>query len=152
MNPFLLTKLKTQYHEIDELLAELPLEKVWKRPGSNKWSILENLAHLARYQEVFLQRLLLILSQENPELDRYKAENDPTFPSWQKLSQEEVLKKLKRSRLDLVDFFESLPVNEWERLGTHPVLGALSIQDWLRFFLLHENHHLYAIFKIRQTI
>lgn len=119
---------------------------------TNKWSILEHVAHLARYQEVFLQRLLLILSQENPELERYKADNDPAFPAWQKLSQEEVLKKLKRSRLDLIDFFESLPVYEWDRLGTHPTLGALSMQEWLRFFLLHENHHLYAIFKIRHPI
>lgn len=123
-----------------------------KRPRTDKWSMLENLAHLARYQEVFLQRMLRILSQENPKLERYKAENDPSFAYWQNLSQAEVIKKLERSRLDLIAFFENLPASEWGRLGTHPVLGALSIQDWLRFFLLHESHHLYTVFKLRHTI
>ncbi len=151
MNQFLLTKLKTQYKEIDELLAALSSEQVLMRPTTDKWSILENVAHLVRYQEVFLQRMLRILSQENPLLERYKAENDPSFAPLQNLSQVEVIKKLERSRLDLIDFFENLPANEWGRLGTHPVLGALSIQDWLRFFLLHESHHLYTIFKIKHS-
>lgn len=151
MNEFLLTKLKTQYKEIDDLLVVLSSKQVLKRPNTDKWSILENMAHLARYQEVFLQRMLRILSQENPKLERYKAENDPSFASWQNLSQAEVIKKLERSRLDLIDFFENLPTSEWGRIGTHPVLGALSIQDWLRFFLLHESHHLYTIFKIRHS-
>lgn len=151
MNEFLLTKLKTQYKEIDDLLVVLSSKQVLKRPNTDKWSILENMAHLARYQEVFLQRMLRILSQENPKLERYKAENDASFASWQNLSQAEVIKKLERSRLDLIDFFENLPTSEWDRIGTHPVLGALSIQDWLRFFLLHESHHLYTIFKIRHS-
>ncbi len=151
MNQFLLIKLRTQYKEIEDLLADLSSEQVLKRPTTDKWSILENMAHLARYQEVFLQRLLLILSQENPTLERYKAENDPSFLSWQNLSQSEVIQKLERSRLDLIDFFENLPAGEWDKVGTHPVLGALSIQEWMRFFLLHESHHLYTIFKNRHS-
>lgn len=122
---------------------------VSSRQHPDKWSILENLAHLARYQEVFLQRLLLILSEEKPEVGRYKAEDDPGFTAWQALEQGQLMKRLERDRLDLIEFFENLSAAEWERQGIHPVLGALSIRDWLRFFLLHESHHLYTIFKIR---
>lgn len=151
MNQHLLTKLKTQHKEIPDLLEMLSPDLVKQRPKPTKWSILENLAHLGRYQEVFLQRLLLILSQDKPELGRYKAEDDSGFTTWQDLEQTQVIEKLERIRVDLIEFFENLAAEEWERTGSHPVLGALSIREWLRFFLLHENHHLYAIFRIRHT-
>jgi len=151
MNQLLLTKLKSQHREIYDLLATISPDLVEKRPQPNKWSIFENLAHLGRYQEVFLQRLLLILSQENPELGRYKAEDDPGFHAWHNLEQAQVIQKLEQNRLDLVVFFENLAAKDWERTGNHPVLGALSVRDWLHFFLLHESHHLYTIFKIKHT-
>jgi hypothetical protein len=39
----------------------------------------------------------------------------------------------------------SLSDQELGRAGTHPVLGALAIPEWLEFFLLHEAHHLYVV-------
>jgi hypothetical protein len=30
------------------------------------------------------------------------------------------------------------------RKGFHPSFGALTIPQWLEFFLLHEAHHLYT--------
>jgi len=44
---------------------------------------------------------------------------------------------------------ELLPVSlaELNKTGTHPVFGTLNLQLWLNFFLLHEAHHLFAIFK-----
>ena len=47
------------------------------KPVSGKWSAHEQLAHLARYHQVFLQRIDRILSEQAPEFPRYRAEYDP---------------------------------------------------------------------------
>lgn len=151
MNKLLLQKLNDQHKEIAYLLEDLPASFVSKRQRPDKWSMLENLAHLGRYQEVFLQRLLRILSHDKPKLGRYKAEEDPLFATWHNLGVDEISLKLKENRQDLIQFFENLSSPDWERTGIHPVLGPLSVKTWLQFFLLHESHHLYTIFKIRHS-
>jgi Protein of unknown function (DUF1569) len=35
-----------------------------------------------------------------------------------------------------------------KKTGTHPAFGILTIEQWLNFFLLHEAHHLFTIFKL----
>jgi uncharacterized damage-inducible protein DinB len=52
-------------------------EAITRRPASGKWSAHENLAHLARIHEVYLDRIRRILSEKRPLLNRYKAEEDP---------------------------------------------------------------------------
>lgn len=151
MNHLLLQKLKNQHREIELLLDGITPSLIQQRPLADKWSMQEHLAHLGRYQEVFLQRLLLILSKETPKLGRYRAENDPLFEPWRILELDEILTNIELSRQDLIAFFAKLSPEEWNRSGIHPVLGALSLIDWLQFFLLHENHHLYTLFKLRHT-
>jgi hypothetical protein len=43
-----------------------------------------------------------------------------------------------------------LSINEKDlvRTGNHPVFGSMNISQWLHFFLLHEAHHLFNIFKL----
>lgn len=149
MNDLLLQKLKNQHREIELLLDGLAPPLIRQRPTTNKWSMQEHLAHLGRYQEVFLQRLLLILSKETPELSRYRAENDHLFEIWRKLELSEILTKIELNRQDLIAFFAGLTPRDWNHSGIHPVLGTLSLRDWLQFFLFHESHHLYTLFKLR---
>lgn len=151
MNQLLLQKLITQYRELSLLLDDLPLGFIQKRHQAGKWSILENVAHLGRYQEIFLERLNLMLTRDQPALGRYKAENDPGFEEWTALTLDEVWKRLESGRQVLVDLFKRLSAIACQRTGEHPILGVLTIAEWLHFFLLHESHHLYTIFKIRHT-
>jgi len=46
------------------------------RPASGEWAARENLAHLARYHEVFINRIRGILTEDAPHLGRYRAEED----------------------------------------------------------------------------
>ena len=82
MDKFLKDNLSNQF---DFLLRQVEnVDKVFleQRPVPHKWSIREHLAHLGRYQEIFLERLTVILKGARPLLGRYKAENDPGFYEW----------------------------------------------------------------------
>lgn len=61
------------------------METLHAKPIAGKWSAHEQLAHLARYHQIFLQRIDRILSEQAPEFSRYRAEDDPDWPAWTSL-------------------------------------------------------------------
>lgn len=52
------------------------------------------------------------------------------------------------TRRELIAKILSLKEENVERTGGHPAFGTMNIKQWLNFFLLHEAHHLFTIFKL----
>lgn len=140
-------RLRTQLDCLPIILRGTQQAAIDRRPASGKWSARENLAHLARYQEVFLDRVAQILAEDQPSCGRYKAENDPEWPQWQALSAEQVLDRLRTGRKEILAKFEQLTDTQLARAGTHSRFGPLTLLQWLEFFLLHEAHHLLAVMQ-----
>lgn len=140
-----LLRLETQVEAIHLLLRGATSEAIMTRPDSGQWSAHENLAHLARYHEVFLERLHRMLAESAPRFDRYRAEEDPAWPQWTSLSVEEVLIRLKTLRGEIINLVKGLSPAEAERVASHPLFGEMGLGLWLEFFLLHEAHHLYVM-------
>ena len=138
------SRLATQLECLHVILGERDAAAINRRLASGKWSTHENLAHLARIHEVYLERIQRILSDERPALPRYKAEEDPEWPQWAALPTEEVLQRLQTLRGRLLEVVGKLSAAQLGRVGIHPAVGAMTIPEWMEFFLLHEAHHLYA--------
>jgi hypothetical protein len=115
-------------------------------PG--KWSAHEQLAHLARYHQVFLQRIDRILAEQAPEFPRYRAEDDPEWPAWSGLPTPQLLVRISSMRAKLMARLRSLSEEDFERTGVHSKFGAMSLSLWLEFFLVHEAHHLYGVLQL----
>jgi uncharacterized damage-inducible protein DinB len=144
LSPSTLLRLETQLNVIPLLLAGATPEAVMTRPSSGQWSAHENLAHLARHQAVFLERLRRILSEPAPQLGRYLAEEDPDWPEWSRLSIDAVLGRHAAVRAEFIHLCHGLSQADTSRVGIHPLFGEMSLARWLEFFLLHEAHHLYV--------
>ena len=140
-----LVRVETQVEAIPLLLSGATSEALMARPVSGQWSAHENLAHLARHHEVFLERLHRILAESAPQLGRYSAEEDSAWPEWSSLSVEEVLIRLKALRGEIISLVRGLSQAEAIRVGIHPLFGEMSLALWVEFFLLHEAHHLYVV-------
>ena len=150
MDDFTKEKLTNQYAWLLRLLENVDQVFLKKHPIPQKWSVHEHLAHLGRYQEIFLERLAVILKGEVPYLERYKADNDSKFHNWCEQTSEEIIEKTILARKEIVDKILDLTVEEIQQIGIHPKLGRMNVADWTTFFLLHEAHHIYAIFGLKQ--
>ena len=139
-------KLQNQYQELIGMVEGLPVLFLIKQHNPEKWSIHENLAHLGRYQEIFEDRFKKILEESTPAFGRYKAESDAAFENWLKLDSRQIIQKSLTHRKQLSAFILTLSDEQIQRKGIHPKLGALNIEEWTRFFLLHESHHMYTVF------
>jgi hypothetical protein len=147
LSPSSAARLSTQLECLPALLDGAAPGALERRTRSGKWSVHENLAHLARHHAVVLERVRRTLAEDRPELPRYAAEADDEWPAWAALSPVEVRARLEGLRAELVTLVEGLSDQELARTAVHPTLGEMTLSLWLEFFLLHEAHHLYIVMK-----
>ena len=146
------SRLKNQHETLNDLIKGLSETQLKERINPDKWSAFEQIVHLTAYQPLFLQRLQLIASKENPLFERYVADNDPLFHQYMSYSLRDILEDLSTQRFLINKHIAQLSETTLRREGVHPLYGSFSINQWADFFLLHEAHHLFSIFMLTATL
>lgn len=146
--PAIIDRLKTQHESLPQIIVKLNQTQLEKKPAPGKWSIKDNLAHLACYQPLFIARMHRVLEQDGVEFERYNADLDPEFPGWQRRGVDDLLNQLSADRQTIISLITNLQPQQLSRVGIHPKYGKLHMVDWAEFFLLHEAHHLFTIFQL----
>ena len=142
------TRLQYQHKSLVDIIEGLTDEEVRRNVVPGKWSIYENIVHLQTYQHTFAVRVNQMLNDDNPQFSRYTAEGDPMFLDNLSKSSREIMQDLLVVRKDLAAKVLTFQESDLFRTGTHPVYGPMNMIQWLHFFLLHEAHHLFTIFKL----
>jgi uncharacterized damage-inducible protein DinB len=144
-----LQRCETQLQDfLAEALNGVSPDSLARRPAPEKWSAHENLAHLARYHQVFLERVETILTETAPSFRGYRAENDPEWPKWQSMPSQQMLANMSSLRMKLMARLRSLREEDFSRTGIHSRFGEMSLALWLEFFLVHEGHHLNVVLNL----
>jgi uncharacterized damage-inducible protein DinB len=143
-----LDRLKTQHLSLPALIAGLSDERLSRYPAPGKWSIKDNIAHLTKYQLVFIERMHTLFSIHEPVFEAYRAENDPEFARWLSKGANQLTEELNKDRVILTRLLTKLGDGDLKRIGVHQKFGKLTVLDWTEFFLLHEAHHLFTIFRL----
>lgn len=146
------SRLAYQHLTISELVTGIPEAKLHLNPAPGKWSIHDNIAHLARYNVVFQERIRMMIQEDAPVFSRYVAEADEEFPSWQKKSTTALIDSIGVERKRISAMATSLSPDQLSRIGVHPRFGKLSVVDWMEFFLLHEAHHIFTTFQLKNDV
>lgn len=149
LNDSQVVRLQNQFETVLTAFAAQSEAELRNRPVPDKWSAFEQLAHIGRYTDVFReQRLAVILRDVEPSFGRYKAEDDPGFSDWVALDKDTLVRRFQAQRQQSMNILMSLSEAEVSRKASHPLFGKLDITGWTEFFLLHESHHLFAMFKL----
>lgn len=146
--PSQLHRLLYQHQALAQIIALLNNDHIHATVIPGKWTIHDQIAHLASYQPVFLHRIKIILKEHNPPFERYVADHDPAFEDCRKESTQALLIKLNKDRDSLNRVLNKLEQAGLQRCGLHPKFGQMNLVEWTEFFLLHEAHHLFAIFQL----
>ena len=141
------TRLQYQHKSLLDIIDGLSDEQIRLQLYPGKWSIFENIVHLQTYQHVLIERIRRILNQDNPVFERYTADADPRFLDNCGKSSREILQDLISTRKEISAGLLSFSANDLIQIGVHPAYGKMNLLQWLNFFLLHEAHHLFTIFK-----
>jgi hypothetical protein len=150
-NESLTEKLKVQHLALPHLITGVTANHLLWPPLAGKWSIHDNIAHLARYQQLFTDRIDQILFSDIPVFEPYKADVDPGFAAWRRREHGVLIDVIFADRIKIVDRLTALSTADLERKGRHSNYGEMDIPGWTEFFLLHEAHHLFTIFKLSRN-
>ena len=148
LNPHTVERLLNQHKTLKSYIDDLPPEAIYTRLNSDKFSIHETISYLTRFHHVLLNRLVRMMDEVNPYFEVYKPDDDSDFHFTCAKSTGSLLHELYRLRSDIILKIESLPIENYARVGTHAVLGRMNISQWIEFFLLHESNHLFRVFKL----
>jgi hypothetical protein len=143
--------LKALHEAADELQGQfsgLSEDDLCRRPTPGEWSLKEIAAHLRDAEACFLERLRLIVSQDEPHLpdvDAYVLERD-----YQSLDLCEVLFEFFRLRQRSSSLLWSLPSGS-ARACT-PIAAASRCMQVARDMNEHDLSHLWQVRRLRRQI
>lgn len=123
-------------------------EMIRRHVMQGKWSIFEHMVHLQTYQHTFISRIKQLLQGNNPSFPRYSAETDPLFADNCHKTVREIIQDLLGIRKQMHAEINGFSDSDFFKTAVHPVYGKMDLSQWLNFFLLHEAHHMFVIFKL----
>ena len=143
----ILPKMEATRAELLALVDHLDQFALTWRPPEGGWSIRDNLAHLAdaeRAHRRFVQAVLKGRSTrlEGFDLDRWNEEHVARRATQ---STDEIFDALRTERQATMAFIADLPHDAWNKVGDHPALGEVSVNQVVRIIGVHERMHLKEI-------
>jgi uncharacterized damage-inducible protein DinB len=148
----IVTRLHYQHKSLIDIIDGLSDEKIRRQLIPGKWSIFENIVHLQTYQHAFCARMKRLLEGDEPIFTRYTAEADPMFLDNCHKETREIIQDLLATRKKMLVEITSVGDADTSKVATHPVFGKLTMAEWLNFFLLHEAHHMFTVFRLAGQI
>lgn len=142
------SRLLDQHQTIREIISSLNDARIYAVIRAGKWTIHDQIAHLASYQPIFMMRIKNMLHDTDPRFERYVADVDPFFEHCRQESTPTLLEKIDKDRYAINQLLAALHPAGLQRTGMHPVYGRMNLIEWTEFFLLHEAHHLFAVFQL----
>ena len=120
-------------------------DAVKRRPSDDRWSALEYACHVRDVFRLYLERLGLMLDQDDPQFlnwdqnvtaveDRY-GEQDPQV----------VTGELDEAASRLAARFDSVSGPQWDRTGTRSDGAHFTIESFARYFIHDPIHHLHDV-------
>ncbi|MGH9745702.1 MAG: DinB family protein [Candidatus Acidiferrales bacterium] len=146
--PELIERLRGTPARIEERVKGAPQAALIRKDG-DKWSIQENIGHLADLDELFAGRF----DDFDRGLEKLRAAdltNQKTHEAQHNAQPiDKILRDFRRLRSAIVARLESQPLEYFGRTALHPRLNQpMRVTDLLYFVAEHDDHHLARISEI----
>lgn len=125
------------YNKIMESIAEYPREMWQWRPPFGKWTIHENLVHLADSEANSYIRCRRLIAEPGSPVLGYDQEIWTKNLHYHQQDVDDALELFRILRKKSYDLIKNLPDEIWQHTVEHSENGTMTFEDWLR---VYENH------------
>jgi len=137
---------------IDETIEGLSDEALRRRPSPDEWSILEVCCHLRDAAEFEGERVRRLAEEENPTLVPYDQEALARDRDYQGDDIRRVRTALRAFWGGLAYQLEGLTDEQWERGGSHPEIGRVTVRSRAELAVEHAEEHLSQLRALRESL
>ena len=137
---------------IDEAIQGLTDDELRHRPSPDEWSALEICCHLRDAAQEEGVRVRRLVEEEGPTLEPYDQEAWARERNYQGDDIRRVRTALRAFWGGLAYLLEGLTDEQWERGGTHPEWGAVTVRSRAELEVEHAQAHLAQLRGMRDQI
>lgn len=131
-----------------ELVRDIPESKLQKRPGPDKWSVTELLAHLADAEIGCSWRYRQIVEHNGCALTPYDEQLWSSLGSYSSRPSADALQLFRLLRESNLRLFEKLTPEQWQNYGVHAERGQMTVHDLMQQIAGHDLNHMEQIRSI----
>lgn len=131
-----------------ELVAKAPDVQLTKRPGKDKWSIAEILAHLAEDEIATAWRYRQMVEHSGLELSGFDQDMWARTGDYASRAPRESLELFRLLRAVNLQFLQQLTSEQWDCFGIHAERGRITVRDLAIHMAGHDANHIEQIRRI----
>lgn len=129
----------TAYDRIMAALAGIPKEMWLWRPAPGKWSIHENILHLADSEANSFIRCRRFAAEPGLSVMAYDQDAWAIKCNYHEQSTDDALELFRLLRKMSYELIKKLPAETWNNTVEHPENGTMVFLDWLRIYNNHTH-------------
>ena len=133
---------------IAELVAGHSDERLRRRPKSNKWSVVEVLAHMAEDELVSAWRYRQMVESSGCELSAFDQDQWAQLGGYDSWSFEDAFALFRLLREANLRMFSRLTGDQWHSWGVHKERGRTTVRELARHVAGHDRNHIDQIREI----
>lgn len=148
-----LRSLRATPDRVRDLARGLSAAQLARQPKAGEWSMGEILSHLlVGERDVILPRLRRMLAEAAPVFPSSASSRSgfAAEPASRDLGAD--LTAFSAVRAETVAFLRSLKDSDWERIGTTPTRGTLTVEAYARYLADHDAEHLAQLEATRTSV
>lgn len=147
----MLAQLNEQVEYLRGLLVGLEAWQLAKPPAPGKMSLKQTALHLAHTNQMFAERVELMLELDQPPIKIIDAALED-LEAYKTADLEKTLEQFSTGRKRLIERLGKLYPSDWESRAAHPEYQNYNVQMAVEHLLLHEAHHLYSMEQLRAAL
>lgn len=135
-------------HLLAELVENVSDERLTERPGPEKWSIGEILAHLAEDEIATAWRYRQMVEHSGIELAGFDQNLWANIGNYGRRAPQESLTLFRLLRGANLEFLNGLRAEQWNCFGIHAERGRITVKDLAAHMAGHDANHVEQIRRI----
>lgn len=137
-----LNSLENTPKTLVNIIDQVKPAKYGDHTDPNRFNLTEMVAHLADFDDVFLDRLRLAYESPGAQVTTFDLEERAKEKHYHSRDLHHELDVFENRRRDLIDFLSGLGPDDWNKKFKHPDLGETTIDEYAHIILAHDLSHL----------
>ncbi len=127
------------------LIEQESLDDLRRAGPGGSWGAVEHVAHLRDFDDVSLDRIDQILSEDNPELDFFDTDLRAIENDYHAQNPFETAEAFREIRSELVNRLDGLSDADWQRTAHITDIGDVTLETLIQQLDQHDEQHFHAL-------